>query len=288
MTKRRFFTLLLTLACASPAPAPASQELELTYLANEGFLLRSGQDAVLIDAFVAEPYAGYTALPPNLLEQMLAPRAPFAGVTVTLASHIHRDHFQVETAVLYLGANPGSLLASSPDVVGSLLDAGPQLQDRVESILPEEGESITRVWGSIRVDFLRLSHGSGEFASLQNLGHFIHIGGWKILHVGDAESGVARFGEYDLAGRDLDVALIPYWYFSSESGRRVLEGDLAARTRIAVHIPAPELDDVRKELGGTHPDVIVFGSQGETLRIPGGMSHGNGKVPESEPGTTMP
>ena len=62
---------------ATPATRPAAQEptpaaLEVTPLANEGFLLAWGEHRVLIDAFVRAPYSIYGALPPKVEARMLA------------------------------------------------------------------------------------------------------------------------------------------------------------------------------------------------------------------------
>lgn len=41
----------------SSEPGAACHEVEVAFLANEGFLLRCGEQRVLIDAFVTEPYS---------------------------------------------------------------------------------------------------------------------------------------------------------------------------------------------------------------------------------------
>ncbi|MBA3563442.1 MAG: hypothetical protein H0W33_05455 [Gammaproteobacteria bacterium] len=53
----RFLLLALPRAAFSAASCSDDGNLELTFLANEGFLLRSDDTAVLIDAFVVESHA---------------------------------------------------------------------------------------------------------------------------------------------------------------------------------------------------------------------------------------
>ena len=51
----------------------------------------------------------------------------------------------------------------------------------------------------------------------------IEVGGRRVLHVGDAEQDPEIFASLDLPSRDLDVALVPYWYLRTKSGRIFLD-----------------------------------------------------------------
>ena len=108
------------------------------------------------------------------------------------------------------------------------------------------------------VEFLRLAHGSSQHAAIENLGHIIHLNGQRILHIGDAKMDLKLFEPYELASRDLDVALIPYWFFLEEQGQEILEKHLRARYRVAVHIPVKELADIVAKLQKDYPDVHIF------------------------------
>ena len=67
----------------------------------------------------------------------------------------------------------------------------------------------------------------------------------------------AHFAPYAATLRDIDVALIPYWYFLSSAGRALLAEHGDASLTIACHVPAQERDDVIAALAASHPDVIV-------------------------------
>ena len=58
----------------APKKVPEQDEVEITFLANEGFLIRSGRFKVLIDAFIGDPYSGYGALEPDMLEKLVNAR----------------------------------------------------------------------------------------------------------------------------------------------------------------------------------------------------------------------
>lgn len=232
-------TLLAPLLIACGGCASSTAPLEVTWLANEGVLLACGERQVLIDAFVPEAYSIYTALPPATAQALLAGEPPFDDIELALVSHVHRDHFQPQFAQRYLAAHPGTRLVASPQVVELLgADSG------AVSRWPAAGKPERFSHAGITVELLELSHG---IDGMQNLGHIVTLGGFRILHLGDAEIVAANFAPYGLAGRDLDVALIPYWYFASAAGRALIATHLDARLKIAVHIPRAGEDDANLE-----------------------------------------
>ena len=237
-------------------------DLEVLSLANEGFLLRAGDDAVVIDAFVSMPYAGYGALMGKPLEALLAGTDPFNSVDVALVSHEHGDHFQPSPARSFLAARSECLLASSPQVLAQLDDVNPHGEpvppaESQRSVLPAPGKEERVEVDSIRVDILRLSHGTGRFAGVQNLGHIITLGGVTALHIGDAAMESANFEAYGLRERGIDVVFVPYWYFQDSAGRRIIDEHFRPAKLVACHISPRELSQVTKHMARTDPDVLV-------------------------------
>ncbi len=230
-----------------PTVTMAESELEVVYLANEGFLLRSGGNAVLIDAFVTEPYVGYPALPAEVYEDMLAGKPPFEKIQLALASHVHRDHFQPEAAGAFLEKHPETLFASSPQVIEALregYEGAADFEDRLRVVWPEPEQTETVELEGIRVDVFRLSHGTGRHADIQNLGHVIELGGKKTLHIGDAELRIANFEPFDLRSRELDVAITPYWYYPQDAGRYLVAEHFHVEHELAAHVPIEETESV--------------------------------------------
>ncbi len=245
---------------ASPPKKPI--ELEVRALANEGFLLSFEDDVVAIDAFVAEPYVGYAALSGGPLEALVTGTGPFASLDVVLASHYHRDHFQGEPAQRFLAAQPDCLFASSPQVIDSLWAAETEAEegvpkDMIREFLPEPKKEDLLEVGSIRIEILRLSHGTGRFASVQNLGHVITVGGVTALHVGDAAMVPENFAAYRLPERGIDVVFVPYWYFDDPAGLRIVAEYFRPAKLVACHISPRELSAVTGRLAKDHPDVLV-------------------------------
>ena len=270
-------TALLALALMLPgallAQEPAAPPpVEVTYLANEGFLIRAGEQAVLIDAFVAEPYSLYRALTPEMRRQLEAAEGPFAGVDLALTSHHHRDHWQVEPARRFLDAAPGCSFASSAQVVGELgADGWERAGDdgappHPVRLAPGETEVLER--DGLGVELLHLSHGTGRHAKVQNLGHLITIAGRRLLHVGDAAVEEANFAPYRLAERDLDLAFVPFWYFLSPEGQQLVRRHFAGARLVACHVPDADRDEVAALLAKDWPEAVLLRDPGDTLTLP--------------------
>jgi len=263
------FASLFGLATLQEVARPA-RALELEYLANEGFLLRGGGRAVLIDAFVTEPYGEYAAVPAELFERLCAGAEGYESIALALASHVHRDHFQAEAAAAFLAAHPETRLVAAPEVLAALqpeLGAG-VARERLLGRLPEARARLTEQ--ALGLELLRLPHTGGtRTASVQNLGHLLELGGVRVLHVGDAERGSEELDAYDLEGARLDVALVPYWWVDDAAGLARVRALTGARELVAMHVPPAELAQVKAALAALDRRVVLFEAAGErrTLRF---------------------
>lgn len=137
----------------------------------------------------------------------------------------------------------------------------------IRALSPEPGEEEALEVGRIRIELLRLSHGTGRFASIQNLGHVVTVGGVTALHVGDAEMLAASFAPYRLGERGIDVAFVPYWYFDDPTGRRIVDEHFRPAKLVACHVPPRELEDVTRRLARSDPDVLVPQEAFEVFRV---------------------
>ena len=66
---------------------------------------------------------------------------------------------------------------------------------------------------------------------------------------------------------DLDVVLIPFWYFQEGPGMEVVEQYMDAPHKLAVHIPPGEMAEVTEYLAEDYPDVLVLQQPGDTVVI---------------------
>ncbi len=239
----------------------ASQGLEITYLANEGVLLTSGDAQVLIDG-LHRPYdPEYAVLPPEQREQIETAQAPYHEIDVILVSHVHRDHFHAEAVGRHLRHNPGATLIASQQVADSLarhFEAYEAVKAQVRRATPGWAEKATLHVGAIEIDVLRLRHTRQNHRWIQNLGHVVTLGGVKVLHLGDAEMAVDNFEAFDLADEAIDVAFIPYWYLLSGEGRSLVRDHIKPKHLIAVHLPPTGAEDTIRRIHSYFPEAVAF------------------------------
>ncbi|MEZ5345999.1 MAG: MBL fold metallo-hydrolase [Pyrinomonadaceae bacterium] len=242
-------------------PKPEKPKLTVKYIGNEGILISSGKRQVLIDGLHREYKPAYAFPPIELLEQIENARAPYRDIDLVLVSHIHLDHFHPESVGLHLKNNPTAVFASSGQVIGQLSANFAdfyKIKSRVRQVDHQWKTSEELSKGDIRIRFLGLRHANPQHRSIQNFGHIISIGGMKLLHVGDADMAPENFAEFDIEKEDIDVAVIPYWYLISETGRSLVKEQLNPRSIIAVHVPPADSKAVTDEVRGYFPDATVF------------------------------
>ena len=166
----------------------------------------------------------------------------------------------------HLEHNAEAVLAGSQQVceqVRQLPDLDKTIAKRVRSVTPEGDEKSVVEHAGITVEILKLSHGTGRFASIWNLGFVVHLGGKRILHIGDGELKPMTRGSLELHARDADVACIPYWLLYSESGRTFINEKLRPRQIVAIHVPPKEKQEATRKIHEYLPDAIALTQPGE-------------------------
>jgi L-ascorbate metabolism protein UlaG (beta-lactamase superfamily) len=237
-------------------------DVTITQLANDGVILSDGASArVMIDGMVTEPYSLYGGLPKEAADLFFKAAGPFAGIQLALVSHQHPEHNQPGAACRFLQTSSGTFFVSSTQVVDLMREKCRQFiitSARIRTIDPQvDRPEILTVQGA-RITVFPLSHGVGNYAALQNFAHLVEIGGLRVLDVGDAAMDPTDFQRAGVAGMNVDVALIPFWYFQPGPGGDILRQFLDVPHQIAVHIPPGEMAEVRQYLQAEFPQVVVM------------------------------
>jgi len=280
ITTRLVGAALLLSAVALTLPASAQDEaprlsdygagsVDIYFLNSSGFLIRGGGKSVVIDGVLKERYSEYGALPAADYANLIAARSPFGKVDVTLVSHRHKDHFQPGAMGEFLAGHPDCILATSQDVLEHFKESNRDWGDfrlRVQKVEPARGRSRSQMVNGVQIEFLKLDHVDNSGKPVPNLGHIIHIGGKKVLHLGDAgKSSASAFRDLRLSSQRFDVALIPYWFFLDEEGLKVIEEHIHTTHIVAYHVPAQKVRKAIRRKSRTGIDIIV-------ARMP--MDHG--------------
>lgn len=264
-------SLLLSLTRVAAHEDPATAR----YLANEGVMIAHGETRVVFDPLFNEDFGEYRLLPEDLRAALIAGEPPWDGIDAIFISHYHDDHFAPEDVVDYLRAQPGVRLFAPEQAVTALravAGENPAQLGRVTPVRLEYGEQPQRFeMPGLIIDAVRIPHTGwpSRSADVENLAWRITLdGGPTVLHLGDADTSQAHFTA-DIQfwqERKLHLALPPFWYFLSASGRAVLQEQLRPDHAVGIHVPVtvPQAPAEREE---ALRQVDLFTLPGETRKI---------------------
>lgn len=247
-----------------------AQDLKITYIANEGVLIENKSEKVLIDALFDDFYKDYVSPSEATVEQMMNSENPFDEVSLVLTTHIHRDHFEANLTGDFLKSHQESRLLSSAQIKKELetkyVDYA-QIENRIEG-RTRGVQTLTDDINGVTVYSFFMYHAGGERTrSIENMGFIVEMGSKKILHLGDSDMNPDRFKEVNLTQYNIDVALVPYWYMSSDEGIEIINDHIKPKQLVGIHYPkAPSrtaLDEIKKN----YPKAIVFQKPGQTTTV---------------------
>lgn len=256
--KKNLFAISLFLLFSTTG---LSQELKVTYIANEGVLLEGGGKKAMIDALFDDFYKDYLSPDEATIKRMVSGQSPFDQVDLILTTHFHRDHFEANVTGNFLKSHAESKLLSSEQVKGELeskyIDYE-KIQKQIQGHKRGVQTLVDNING-LKVYSFFINHAGGErTTNIENMGFIIEIAGKRVLHLGDADMSLARFEAIDLAQYNVDVALVPYWYMSSDAGIDILNNHIKAKNLIGIHYPKAPSQNALTEIKSNYPEAKVF------------------------------
>jgi L-ascorbate metabolism protein UlaG (beta-lactamase superfamily) len=255
---------------ASPVTATAQ------YVANASVLVTHGDTKVVFDPLFRNDFGQYALVPAQVEKALFDGTAPFDGLDAVFVSHYHEDHFSAVDVLRLLEARPGLRLFAPAQAVAGMREVSATrlaaVAPRVHSIaLAYQQAPVTLEQGGLVVEAVRIPHSGWPTRQqdTENLAFRVTLDGTTtVVHLGDADTTEAHFtrdGAY-WGRRRTNVAFPPYWFFTSDAGRHVLNTRLNAARSIGVHVPkdVPSQSDRRTpELRGHE----LFTAQGEVRDV---------------------
>ena len=253
-----------TMTADTRADDKSASQVTIAYLANEGIMVSSGDKSVLVDALFRGGVSAYQRHEPAELEKIETAKPPYDGVDLLLVTHFHADHFDAASVVRHLEHNKNAVLVTSEQVAKEVQKAAADIAliaSRIRARTPDIKDRETDESSGIRVDVLGLSHGGGRFEKVRNMGYVIHLGGKRILHVGDAQINNACFEPMEQFAKGVDVACLPHWMVEDPTGVAFLRDVLQPKQLIVFHIMPRDAKRVVAKVKSDFPDAIFLTSR---------------------------
>ncbi|MBI5402034.1 MAG: MBL fold metallo-hydrolase [Ignavibacteriae bacterium] len=252
-----FSLLTANLFCQS---GDTKKDLQITYIANEGFLISSGNKKILIDALFKSDY--YTSPSDSTINKIIGNSAPLNNIDYLIFTHAHQDHFNEKLCAEFLKKNQKTKFLSTPEACGKLNQAETGYPDIVccdigygeMKEINEEGLSITA---------FRLMHGTSP--DIQNLAYIIKINGYTVLHVGDGF--VLQNEQYlkkiEWENYNIDVLFIGYM----DANNFVLEtlsNTIKPKNLVLMHIHEDDIQEAKSRNEKYGAGAFIFEKELET------------------------
>jgi len=219
--------------------------LQITYVANAGFLVASSTHKVLIDALIKGTYAP----PKEITNDIMDSKPPFDSVGLYFITHYHEDHCDPVLVNEYLAKHRNvSLVTSRPTVLfinGNCYEFI-LLKNQFNELTPEGNQCVAKTIEGIPVKAFGLEHapyyrnGIEMNQNMLNVSFLFEMDGIRVFHSGDIQTNAFR----DYAAKNnkwtdtVDVALLCYGLF--ESGMPDLDyvvSTLHPKCIVVMHVP---------------------------------------------------
>jgi L-ascorbate metabolism protein UlaG (beta-lactamase superfamily) len=274
--------LFSALVCVAADPTST----QVTYVANEGFLLQVGGKKILIDAIFNDGTINFAHVPDTeTLERLEKAEPPFDDVDLILVTHKHRDHFEAEPVLHHLASNPEGVLLAPSQAVELLQASDADLDrfgDRIRDLKLDLYESTELTVRGIRIEAHRLRHSAymikdektGEsynrHEGIENLVYVIEIGGVKFFHVGDAilSQDAEYFTDEQFPRQKVNVAFLEYFDWSEET-KEILQDRMSPDHVVFMHLPPQkeQIEKIARRVAELYPSAFVFREPMETRSL---------------------
>lgn len=268
-------SLLVVLGCLNQSTKALAASAH--YMANEGLMVVQDDTKILFDPLFRDSYGQYLLLPEEMERALFAGQAPYDGVDAIFVSHHHGDHFSAADMLRLLRERPSiRLYAPSQAVIAMRSESGPgdaAIFERVSAVSLEYRDApVTLDMEGLLIEAVRIPHSGWPTGRLdvENIVWRVTLNeNTTVLHMGDADPNDVHFAlDAQYWSRNTPhMAFPPYWFFSSESGREILDQRIRPLRSVGVHVPVSiPADPLQRpvELRG----VDLFTKPGETRAIP--------------------
>jgi L-ascorbate metabolism protein UlaG (beta-lactamase superfamily) len=248
-----------------PGQTTTQSPLVLTFVANMGVLLSSGDSKVLIDGLFNKPNRIFRTPAPETIESIMKGEPPFESLDLVLVTHNHSDHFDAALAVDYMEAQPEPFFVVPSDAVEMMQKVSHEwskISSRVISLDIKVGEYVKRDVVRIPLTIGRILHDS-YLKTPMNLVYLIGINGWQVFHGGDNTWKPDQYRKFGLTTVPVDLAVIGYaWPLSPHRPFRLFFQEVFKPNHLALgHVSIKEEQVAKRkidEIRQYYKDIFVL------------------------------
>ena len=250
--------------------ARSQSDLDISYLGNEGFLIKSNTKKVLIDALFE---SGYFACPTKeMLQQMATNQPPFNDIDVALITHVHDDHFNAEICMSFMLGQKNTQLIAPEQAVEKMrvLPDFNIVESRIKAIGNDFDKSYSIVKNQVKLEAFCIHHnpymrnGVNLQGDIRNVSFIVEMEGTRFYHSGDArlEENIATFENHDFKKDPVDLMFLQR-YDESDKTKNYIANTIKPDEIIAMHIKTKEISMWRDRFTKHYPYGKIFEEIGE-------------------------
>ncbi len=246
--KRITIWILLLLLSSLIATKAVNPGIDITYIGNEGYLLKTSQHKILIDALFSESYGAFDIPKKDTLNAIMEGLSPFDNVNLYFLTHYHKDHCNPALIFKYLKKNRDiRLVTNKPALVfidgdqfgfisckKQFIELTPELNGSLSTTL----DGVDIISHSIKhLPFIKNGIDLEEY--MFNSAFTIITDGIKIFHSGDADfNNFKSYFENDKTYiPNVDVAFLYYDILNSSENLQYVLNKLNPKKIILMHVP---------------------------------------------------
>lgn len=216
-----------------------SEQICIKYLANTGFLITGAGHNILVDSVFSKRFAPFSAMPKQLLCQILHHSGEFCDVDIMIATHCHPDHCEPHDL---LGLKDKRLRLILPaDVYSCTGNLGADLAQPT-MLLNDSGVAFEDE--TLRITAISTVHDRNDL--VYGCMHFSYLlefltPGINLLIMGDAATG-PKLLEPWIKDKHINAMTINFVEINQPKGRDFIR-ELNASLTLLCHLPLPADDE---------------------------------------------
>ena len=176
-------TIFLLLTCISVMSYAQNQITEITFVGKAGFLIKVGENKILIDALYDESKSKH-GIPPKIQKKIANGQAPYDNIDLILVAHDNVKQVNTKMLKRYLKNNSKTILASTEEII-SLVNEFPE---RCEAFNPMKEEIESKELHNFIVKALYFSQEADS--QIGNIGFVVLYNGVTLVQTAHFSAGI--------------------------------------------------------------------------------------------------